>query len=362
MNIRAVYGTPCWSQYFSKRSNVSGTVNVRVRHVTTMGANKVILHPLTQFMAYRARLARVCRVHVIHGYSNALRLVGHKVLQLTPRPAVQPRPNSIACLDPVTDTGQVFEPDFAGTTRYGLSHNGLGDTVIHMRDVTTFLARDFPKALLCALGTVGLETPPMGQVLVPVISQFSTIKHSTAGSGRDVILTNINPHNLASRNWRWIGHIKDKIEKPLSFFANQLRFGGRALVEKVLLVLTHDERHDYSTVQGEKRKFIFLGRVGSFVKMHGLRTELNQGDRLAFFDSLVCLKGFIGRSYFVNGVTRHLRSKLWESFSNLIIGKVMKGYSVPAAMISGVRDHYIARSRKGISQVSEGLGLFCGVQ
>ena len=59
MNIRAVYGTPCRSQYFCKRGNVSGTVDVRVRHVTTMGTTEAVFMPLPQFVAYGARLARV---------------------------------------------------------------------------------------------------------------------------------------------------------------------------------------------------------------------------------------------------------------------------------------------------------------
>lgn len=358
MNIRAVYGTPCRSQYFCKRSNVSGTVDVRVRHVTTMGTNEAVFMPFPQFVAYGARLARVCRIHIIHSYPNTLRLVSHKVLQLSPRPSVQPCTHSFSGFDPVTNMGQVFQTNLGRAAGDSFSNNGFGYNVIYMRDVPTFIARDFAKTLFCALRTVGLETPTMSEVFISIMPQFTTIEHATAGSGRDVVFTDIATHDTVSSAWGGIRHIKDQIEKPLAFIANQFRFRCGTLRKKVRLIFAKNKWHLLTAIHGEQRKGITLDAIGPLVEVYRLWLEYDQRNRFVFADTFIGFKRFVCARHFMDSVTGHLAAKARPLGTNNIVCEVVKGNAVPTTMLLSEWHNVIASKRESISQVFEGLGLF----
>lgn len=361
MNIRAVYGTPCRSQYFCKRSNVSGTVDVRVRHVTTMGTNETLFPPLPQFVAYRARLARVCRIHVIHGYADRLRLVGYKVLQLSPSPSVQPCAHSFPGFNTVTNIRKVFETNLVDPARNRFSNNSFGDCVIYMRDMPTFLARDFTKTLLCASGTVGLKTPTMSEIGIPIMPQFSTIKHSATGSGRDVILPNVATHNAVSGGWVGIRDVEDQIKVPLAFFADKLCFGWASLKKKIGLMFAERKRNLLAPRHGEQRQNITFDTIRSFIEMYGLRFKADQWNRNIFFDALVGLQRFVCACDLMDDIASHLTTQGWVCGAHGCIRKIVQSYSVPAAMLLSKRHNSVASRRKSFGKVSEGLRLFFGV-
>ena len=358
MNIRAVYGTPCRSQYFCKRGNVSGTIDVRVRHVTTLGTDEAVFMPFPQFVAYGARLARVCRIHIIHSYPNTLRLVSHKVLQLSPRPSVQPCTHSFSGFDPVTNMGQVFQTDLGRPAGNSLSNNGFGNNVIYMHDVPAFLARDFTKTLFCASCAVGLKTPTMSEILIPIMPQFSTIKHTTTGCGRDVVFPDINASNTVSGGWRYIRNIQDKVKVPLAFFADQLRFGGRSLRKKIELMWTRSKLYFSAPRHGEQGKCVSLDAVGPLIEVDRLWLENDQRDRFVFADAFIGFKCFIGARHFMDSVTGHLAAKARPLGTNNIVCEVVKGNAVPTTMLLSEWHNVIASKRESISQVFEGLGLF----
>jgi len=362
VNIRAVYGTPCRSQYFCKRSNVSGTVDVRVRHVTTLGTDKAVFNPLSQFMAYGAELAAVCRGHIIHGYSHALRLVSHKILQLPPCPAMQPGANPLPGFNPITNMGQVFQTNLGRAAGDSFSNNGFGYNVIYMRDVPTFIARDFAKTLFCALRTVGLETPTMSEVFISIMPQFTTIEHATAGSGRDVVFTDIATHDTVSSAWGGIRHIKDQIEKPLAFIANQFRFRCGTLRKKVRLIFAKNKWHLLTAIHGEQRKGITLDAIGPLIEMNGLWLEYDQRNRFVFADTFIGFKRFVCARHFVDGIAGHLTAKMRVTGTNNIVCKVVKGNAVPTTMLLSEWHNIIASGRKRLGQVREGLSLFFSVK
>ena len=95
-----------------------------------------MLDPFSDGPAYRARLAGISRVDIQHGQPGALRLVGHKVLQLTKGPAMQACPDALSGLDAVADMRQVFHADFTGPRTDSFCHDGLADFVIDMLDVS----------------------------------------------------------------------------------------------------------------------------------------------------------------------------------------------------------------------------------
>lgn len=362
MNIRAVYGTPCRSQYFCKRSNVSGTVDVRVRHVTTMGTNEAVFMPFPQFVAYGARLARVCRIHIIHSYPNTLRLVSHKVLQLSPRPSVQPCTHSFSGFDPVTNMGQVFQTNLGRAAGDSFSNNVFGYNVIYMRDVPTFIARDFAKTLFCALRTVGLETPTMSEVFISIMPQFTTIEHATAGSGRDVVFPDIATHDTVSSAWGGIRHIKDQIEKPLAFIANQFRFRCGTLRQKVRLIFAKNKWHLLTAIHGEQRKGITLDAIGPLVEVYRLWLEYDQRNRFVFADTFIGFKRFVCARHFVDGIAGHLTAKVGILGTHGMISQVVQRDSVPAAMFLCKRNNGVTCRRKRFSQTLEGFGLFFSVK
>jgi len=362
VNIRAVYGTPCSSQYFCKRSNVSGTVDVRVRHVTTLGTNEAVFIPLPQFVAYRARLTRICRIHIIHSYSNALRLVSHKVLQLSPRPSVQPCTYSFPGFNPVTNVCQIFQTNFRSATRDGFGNNCFGDNMIYVRDMMTFVARDFAETLFCALRTVGLETPTMGEIFIPIMPQFTTIKHATARSGRDVVLTHITTHNTIPRSWGGIRYIQDQVKKPLAFLANQFGFGCPSLIHQISLVGSDNKRNLGAPIQCESRQNAIFNAVGSLVKVDGLGTKHNLWNRFIFENAFIGIQRLIGAAHFVYSIAGHLTTEFWTLGTNGIIGKVVQSYPVPAAVLLSKWHNIIASGRKGASQISKSIGLFFGME
>ena len=320
-----------------------------------------MLYPFAQFMTHRARLTRVCRINVIDTDPHGLGLVGNKVLQLPPRPPVESCSHPFPRLDPVTDMGQVLKTNFTGTTRYGLCHNSLGNAVVHMRNVTTLFTRDTPELLLRALGTVGLETTPMRQELVPIVPQFSTIKDPSTGSRSDLVLTHIHSKHHTTSTRGNVRYIKNQIEIPLALFTNQLCLSSRALVKEILLMDTHDKGHLRSATHGEQGKDVVLDRIGAFVKMHGLWTKLNQGYRFIFHNTLVRLQGLVGRYHFVNGITGHLTTETGENGPYRGIDSVVQGHPVKASMLLSIGHNLIASGSKLHSQVLEGLGLFrCG--
>lgn len=358
MNIRAVYGTPCRSQYFCKRGNVSGTIDVRVRHVTTLGTHEAVFNPLPQFMAYRACLARIRRIHVIHGYSSPLRFVSHKVLKLSPSPSVQPRPHPFPGFDPVPNVGQVFQTDFRSFTRNGFRDNRFGNNMIYVCNVPTFLARDFAKTLFGALRTVGLETPTMTKKLVSIVSQFTTIKQTTTGRSRDVVLTYVTTHNTTSGGGGRVGYIQNQIEKPLAPFTNKFRFLGLSRVHQVPLMLSAHKLDTLSTGQGKQGQRIVFKGIGAFIIVNRSTLKADFWDRFVFVYLLIGLKRFIGIRHALDSITGHLAAKLRDQGANRVVGQMMQGDTVPAAMLNGNGNNNLTRPNKMRSQIRQSLRLF----
>ena len=404
MNIRAVYGTPCRSQYFCKRSNVSGTVGVRVRHVTTLRASETMFHPLTQFMTHRATLATVClffryistetfevfnRKIVFHIIYHPLRQnnIAFKIPDLRVF-SVYTNPCFSYLISEVSSRIKafivlIFEQVKQKINIYLKFHARLLGPLPCCTKQRNKFSVETSSIPACRAIQITLYTNAMYIIILDpseifnwqqlvtyptdflrncivserVMSKFSADRTSTLC----FIIHNHSSFFITSRGIN-IGYIKDQIEKPLAFFANQLRLSGRALVKQILLMLAHDKRHFHPTAHRKERKRIILNGIGTFVKMHGLWAKLNEWYGFSFFDPFVRLQCLVGICYTVYGLAYHLASKVRKCFSDRIISQMMQSHSIKAPVLLNKRNNVVATVRKGLCQVPEGLGLFCCVQ
>ena len=400
MNIRAVYGTPCRSQYFCKRSNVSGTVDVRVRHVTTMGTNEAMFIPLPQFMTYRARLARV---------SLFFRYISTETFEVFNRKIVfhiiyHPlRQNNIAFKIPDLRVFSVYTNPCFSYLISEVSSRIKAFIVLIFKQVKQkiniylkFHARllgplpcctkqrnkfsvETSSIPACRAIQITLYTNAMYIIILDpseifnwqqlvtyptdflrncivserVMSKFSADRTSTLC----FIIHNHSSFFITSRRGS-VGQIKNQIKIPLALFTDQLRLGGRALVKQVLLMFSRNKRNFHSTSHGEQREGVILDRIGAFVEVNRFWFEHNQRHWFTFFNAFVRLQRLVGARHFMDSVAGHLASKTRIRSPGALVRQMMKRHSVKAFILLSERHNLIASGRKSFSQFSEGLCLF----
>ena len=174
-------------------------------------------------------------IHIHHLQAASLGLVLQKLLQLRPSPAVQAGTHSLARLDALAKVRQFFKGNGSATGAKGFRDNRLADFVVHVTDVASFPARDFPQKLFGALGAVALKTLAKVQVFVACKAELAAAKEFAGAGGGKVVFAQIHAQNLVSFKDGRVGQIQHQIEEPALGLAHKFRLFGYALGQVVLL-------------------------------------------------------------------------------------------------------------------------------
>ena len=363
--MREFEGRVTYAPYQTERSgklcNISTRVDVGVSTVSTL-ANETMFRPFSDFPAYRARLASIRGGNITHGQPSTLRLVLYKGLQLPKSPSMQPRPDSLPGLDIGADVGQIFHSDFACARPDCFCNDGLADFVVDCFDMPCFTTGDSAELAFSSPATVGLETTTMGKVFVAVVPQLTAAPDLASTGGREVVLANIKPESSAtSYGWN-IGNVEDEIEIPDAFAKNQFRFLRCAAGEKVKLMPAGRKWNALAATKSKQRDGVAFDRVGALIKVHGRGIEANRRNRLVFDNSFISFERLVSIGNAVNRLAYHLATQCRKLFAHGVIGQVMQGNAVPAAMFHGKWSDGVAGGGKCISQGRQRSRLLGGCQ
>ena len=201
----------------------------------------------------------------------------------------------------------------------------------------------------CA-ATVGLKSPAVGKVFIAVVPQLSATPDLASAGCSEIFFAHVHPTNTAASNGRRIGQIEKDVEVPDALEDDQLRFLRNAVVEQVALMLASGERNLDAPIKREQGEYVALNRVGAFVEVDGRLIELDYGNWLVLGDAVVGLERFVGVGHAVNRLANHLATQRREQCSNRVIGKVVQGNAIPAAVLNGARSYGVTRLRKCFRQ------------
>lgn len=164
-----------------------------------------------------ASLTGVTRVDEGHAYADGFRLVGDKTAQLCEAPAMQTAVESVRCLHPLADVGQVFQND--GPTRWDAVNDAAGEDVVAISSEACLFAPEDSQAALCRLGSFGLAlaflTKQTGFDVLPLA--FAEEPPLT-GDGWTVdpqINTNRHIVCLDDGGWRFDGDVQGESSAPM---------------------------------------------------------------------------------------------------------------------------------------------------
>lgn len=357
--FRLVYGSPCRTGRLCKTGYVCRRIHVGVPPVSAR-TGKEILFPFSDVPAYRARLARVGRVDVHHGYPKSLGLVSNKILQLPKGPAVEPCAYPLPRLDAVADMGQVFHADFPHAQRQSLPDDGFGNFVVDVFDMPPLPTRDSPQFPLRGAATVGLKTAAMGKVAVTFKPQFPAAEYLAITRGGKSVFSDIHTHHATFGDARDIGDIQYKIEIPLAFATDQLSFLGAAGRQQIGLVFTAYERHQFAAVQCKQRHRTIAQRVSPMVEVNRCAVEGDCWNGLAFRDALAGLERFIRASNPVDGIASHLAAQCRKSITNRVVRQMVQRHPIPAAMRLNERHKPVTGLRERVRKLRQFLCLLRG--
>ena len=334
--FRLVYNSPCRTDRLRKTGNVYGRIHVRVPPISAR-TGEAMLIPFSNSPTNRAGLARVSRVDECHGDANALRLVGHKILQLAKGPSVQAGTNSFPCFDAITDVRQVFHADFPHIQPLRFLNDGLGHFMVDVFDMPTLPTRDNPQFPPGGAATVGLKTTAMGKVSITFKAQLPATKDLATACGGEIVFSDIYTQNSTRRRRSRVRDIQHQLEEPLFLAADQLRFLGFARGQQIRLVFSADKRHKLTPGQGKQRNRTISQGIGTMVVMDRCTLKANGRNRFVFGNAPVGMERFVRAGNPVNGIAGHLAPQIRGAFPNLVVGQVMESNAVPAAMFHDKR-------------------------
>ena len=275
-------------------------------------------------------------VHIHHLQAASLGLVLHKLLELRPSPAVQTGTHSLTRLDALAKVSQFFKGNNGAAGPKSFRDNRPADFVVHVSDVASFPARDFPQKLFGTLGAVALKTLAKVQVFVAFKTEFSAAKEFAGAGGGEVVFAQIHAQNLVSFKDGRVGQVQHQIEEPALGLAHKFRLFGYALSQVVLLKDSRFAGKVNAACCREQGQCMALDGVGAFVEMHRSgRLEGKQRPGFFLFElGTVCQEGFVSACDLAQRVADHLAAQFRELFPKGVITQVMQLYTVAAALLS----------------------------
>lgn len=358
--MRAVYGARWCNGGCTKPRNVPTCVQVAVGEATT-GAEKTVLLTISKTPAHGAGFARVGGVDEHHGQAGGLGLVGDKLLQLRPGPAVQARAKVRAGLDPLANIRQVLHRDRAAFRLDRCGDDRLADLVVHMPNVPGFAAGGFDQSLPCRLGAVALKPFAKGQKRVALVPQPATTEQLAGAGRRQDVLAQIDAENVFVRATGRFGQVENQVEIVPSLAKHQFRFLGSSHRQIPALELPRAHGHDHPATGGEKGQGFALEAVGPFVEMDragGL--ERNHRQRFLFQPGIARKQRPVRLDNSRNGVAGHLRTQLGQLLPNRVVPQVMELDPVGASGFGGHGREQIARTGECFLQQGKPFCLLGG--
>ena len=297
----------------------------------------------------RASLRSKCGKNIFHAHSFCCRFVFNHLPQLIERPTMQARSYLFACSNPVSYVFQVFHNNSTAAMFFSFADNLLGNTVIHVLNVTSFSARDLSQFLSCRLRTVALKTLSRSQKFIPLSAKKSSSEQFSRGGCGQNIFSQINSHSFSCINRQNIGQVKDEVKEPLLSLADEFSFFWKSEVKERLVKSADLKRNLNSALWRKKRQHGFFQGIGSLVKM----------DRTFFLkNKLFGLFSCLQRSrYFCNCIATHLSSEFRKTVSQGSIRQMVQSHTVPLLAHKSDRGHLIASCNEQILQVAQKLVL-----
>ena len=337
--IRAVYFTPWRKGSLAKPSMVARRVDVAVRPATTF-AGEAMLHPQTNLTTVGAALAGVGRIGEDRGDAWLSRFVCGEILQLSERPAMEPRAHPQARFGAGADVGEVFHGDGARSDLDGLGDDLFAHDVVYVTHMPGFSARDFPQELLSALRAVGLEASAKGKMLVTFVPELLAAPDFARVGGGKLVLSDIDPEDGAgSAVFDLL--FEDEIEEQLPLAAVKLGFLRRAPGKQSGLMLARPQRDRDALAEGVEREAVTLQGEGALVEMDRGAAKVDRRDGLVLGDLAIGFQRLVGRSDAAQYVAAHLRPER-RLGAQSAIRQGVELEAVPAARLDNGRDQQVA--------------------
>ena len=306
--------------------------------------------------------ARTCQrcirgTYVHHLYPLLLCFVFHKVLQLSPRPSMQPCSHPFIPLNSFSDIFQILQNDRFASRGNSLLYKSFTHFVIRFFNASLLFTRGFFQTALCRFRTVGLKFFASIQKRISFVPTFSTSIDCTIRRCGDIIFSQIYSQNRAFRFQVAIREIEDNVQKPSLSFSYQFRFFHFPLTKIMGLMVSHAEATIDSSSYGKQRKLPFFKRKGTSAIMDAaclLKHDMWDFFRFPYFKNLVA------RTNFSKSIAYQLCSQLRHLLSDRVIAQVVQRDTVPTPIIFCKGDDHITRFGESLLCLYKGFRLLLG--
>jgi hypothetical protein len=205
---------------------------------------------LVNAATFRARSARVARVHNYNRNAGKRRLVGEKQTQLEERPGVQSASLSFSNRYPVANTAEVFHSDTA-TGVSSFANDLLRKNVVRVRMEVALLRTKLPQMAFGALRPGALES---GTKLRDAASQSEralTGMRFAVRVDREVADAEIDAEPAFGVNRTAVGDVDGHVQVELPLAVNEVSLTANT-VESTSVVSANGTRDDDTAVEGQQ--------------------------------------------------------------------------------------------------------------
>ncbi len=164
--LRTVYDARCRVGRPGKPTEIDRGVAVAVQSAPTAPAGERVLPAHTPSPAHRAGLRCIRRVGIDHVEPYRPSLILHEVLQLPPRPSMQPGTQALPSTDTLPEVSEILHHDGPGTRGTSLGDDGFAKDVVDVAHMTLLTPGGLPQPALGRATAVGLETVAAREVAI----------------------------------------------------------------------------------------------------------------------------------------------------------------------------------------------------
>src|SRR6266487_650559 len=250
-------------------------------------------------LTHVARTRGIARVNRMQRDGSLSGLVGKELTELPKGPGSMPRSlrPSYRALGAGPNVSKVFD-GYCLPVGFGLLDNPFGDHMIGVAFETGFTPREFLEVAPCRLSAAHLQALSEGVHLLSIVFNGLSAKRLTCAIGGKVDNAQVNAEGIRRLLWRWCGNIQrhGKGESPTTIEQIGLSFD---LINAGLLIATHTERDQDTTLQGQEGDFT-ESLKGHQALIIGDSTLAAEGR----FDALITLVDLCG---FADRTNSHLR-------------------------------------------------------
>lgn len=331
--------------------DVPGSVGIGVCLVTARATPKLFLFAILfcAVSAFGASPAGIAWIHQNQQNTGEHGLVLNEQQQLRKCPRVQNRTLLSPGLDPFANTGQVFHGQPA-TGAFSFGNDLLTDNMIGMRDEPSLTSREDLEFALTGPTPVLLKLRPQAPLPVSYALNLGAGSNLSIGVGSNVCDAEVNSEEIGWFYWSTLRQINRAVQIEFSLAIDQVRLPLDA-VEALFLILTIDQRHDYTFLWERPKTYLV--------------DALKPHDPFVVSDCTVRLEDGAPRFIAAEALDRfpdcsngHLRGQL-EARADLGVGQFV---NVGLIESTGLESNMRRESRSVIDPFhgfQQPLGLFC---